>query len=213
MKRLRKHISPKRIRFFACGEYGAGNQLNKLGRPHYHAILFNYDFADKQPQFQNDQGDMIYSSELLDRIWGKGMTTTGDLTFDSAAYVARYCMKKINGEEADEHYQAVHPQTGEHLVLQPEFATQSRQPGVGADWFHQYKNDLNKGFLTMRGVKMQPPKYYKDLFSKFDEERFMFIKQKAIDAFDPGHPDLQLDRLRVREEVKKRKIKTLERNL
>ena len=35
-KRLRRKIEPKKVRYFACGEYG-----DKTERPHYHAIVFN----------------------------------------------------------------------------------------------------------------------------------------------------------------------------
>ena len=43
MKRLRKSIAPKRVRFYHCGEYG-----DILSRPHYHALLFGYDFDDRK---------------------------------------------------------------------------------------------------------------------------------------------------------------------
>ena len=42
-KRLRDRVGYGRFRFYACGEYG-----ETTNRPHYHAILFNYDFPDKQ---------------------------------------------------------------------------------------------------------------------------------------------------------------------
>ena len=40
-KRLRKAISPRKIRYFACGEYGT-----RTCRPHYHAIVFGIDSRD-----------------------------------------------------------------------------------------------------------------------------------------------------------------------
>lgn len=88
MKKLRARNTGHKIRFFHCGEYG-----EKLSRPHYHAILFNYDFPDKKV-FSEKNGNTIYTSELLEDIWGKGFCTIGDVTFQSAAYVARYVMKK-----------------------------------------------------------------------------------------------------------------------
>lgn len=86
MKRLRERIGTK-IRFFHCGEYG-----EQLGRPHYHAIIFGYDFADKTPIEVSDGGHNQFVSEMLTEVWGKGRCTIGAVTFDSAAYVARDCV-------------------------------------------------------------------------------------------------------------------------
>lgn len=95
MKYLRKEYGPK-IRFFHCGEYG-----EKLQRPHYHALLFNFDFQDKllkhtgppRGRFSTfkDKSFKTYTSASLDNLWRKGLADIGSLTFESAAYVARYC--------------------------------------------------------------------------------------------------------------------------
>lgn len=42
LKRFRKAIYPHKIKYFACGEYGSKNY-----RPHFHLIIFGYDFEDK----------------------------------------------------------------------------------------------------------------------------------------------------------------------
>ena len=82
MKRLRKRFGAG-IRFYGCGEYG-----DLTGRPHYHICLFNFSPPDLTLyKITNDQ--RLYSSKSLDTIWGKGYTLTGDVTFQSAAYVAR----------------------------------------------------------------------------------------------------------------------------
>ena len=58
----------------------------------------------------------------------------GDMTFESAAYVARYCMKKVTGDAAEEHYMVVDSETGEYLGhKKPEYATMSRRPGNATD--------------------------------------------------------------------------------
>ncbi len=55
MKRLRKRY-PQKIRYYHCGEYGENCRHGihttlcpgcNVGRPHYHAILFNIDFHDR----------------------------------------------------------------------------------------------------------------------------------------------------------------------
>ena len=67
MKKLRKTVYPKKIRFFMCGEYGKvypnndysspspppsvlGMVGRTLGRPHYHAIIFGHDFGMNDPE-------------------------------------------------------------------------------------------------------------------------------------------------------------------
>ena len=49
MKRLRKKVK-KPLRFYHSGEYG---EIKR--RPHYHALIFGYDFPDKQ-RFRKNNG-------------------------------------------------------------------------------------------------------------------------------------------------------------
>ena len=97
MKRLRFAYG-EGIRFFMCGEYG-----EKLGRPHYHACLFNFDFPDKELHTIS-KGNRVYKSQALEKLWGLGHCWIGSVTPQSAAYVAGYVMKKITGDKAQEHY-------------------------------------------------------------------------------------------------------------
>lgn len=216
MKKLRKHLAPKKVRFKMCGEYGTNQDITSLqtiGRPHYHAIIFGHEFTDLEEHSTNPSGDTLYTSPTLDKLWGKGFCTLGEVTFESAAYVARYIMKKINGEEAEDHYETHDPATGESTPLLPEFTAQSNRPGIGRAWFDKYKHDLDKGFITMRGIKMPPPKYYNDVYALTDEENYMYIKQKKQQAIDIMDPDNTLDRLRVKEKIKLKRIKQLKRQL
>ena len=55
----------------------------------------------------------LTTSETLTKLWGKGgerQQTIGDVTFQSAAYVAGYVQKKINGQQKDTHYAIVDQQ-------------------------------------------------------------------------------------------------------
>ena len=104
------------IRFYHCGEYGlccrkcglSGSFCRcerfyaSIGRPHYHACIFNYDFPDKVPYKVTPQGHVLYVSKQLSRLWPFGFSTIGDLSWQSAAYTARYVMKKRNGALCDE---------------------------------------------------------------------------------------------------------------
>lgn len=83
-KSLRKEIQPRKIKYFACGEYG-----EKYKRPHYHAILFGLSPKDKK---------------IIDDCWKKGFTYVGTVTYDSCRYVCDYVLKKYNGEKEVEEY-------------------------------------------------------------------------------------------------------------
>lgn len=216
LKKFRKRIEPQKIRFFMCGEYGENTDLtclSTLGRPHYHAIIFGYDFPDKVPHKQNPNGDVIYKSELLAKIWGYGFVTIGSVDFESAAYVARYVTKKVTGDQAIDHYQYYDEETGEVFLRQPEFCLQSRRPGIARAWFDKYKTDLDKGFITSRGIKMQPPKYYDSLFEKADPFTYDEIKELRVLSQRDAALDNTPDRLAVKEKIKLKKLKTLKRNL
>jgi hypothetical protein len=59
------------------------------------------------------------------------------VTFESAAYVARYCVSKITGAEAEGYYMSLDETTGELRPISPEYVTMSRRPGIGAGWFNK----------------------------------------------------------------------------
>lgn len=161
MKRLRK--SGVSARYFHCGEYGETN-----GRPHYHACLFGYGFPDRV-FWTNRGGNKVWRSPFLERLWPFGQSEIGSLTFESAAYVARYVTKKVTGGRADDHYTRVDSSTGELVQLEPEYATMSRRPGIGAGWFEKYADEVfPSDEVIVRGRPCKPPRYYHDLLSSQD---------------------------------------------
>lgn len=172
MKKLRKKYG-KNIRFFHCGEYG-----ENLGRPHYHACLLNFDFPDKSYLRTTDRGDMVYHSASLSLLWGLGRTEIGSLTYESAAYAARYCTKKVTGRSAEAHYSRVCVETGEIITLKPEYTTMSRKPGIGAPWLRRFKTDVyNHDHLIIRGgSKVRPPRFFDNHLEKLDPQRYRQIK-------------------------------------
>jgi hypothetical protein len=190
MKKLRHHFNNP-IKFYMCGEYGENLEYSKNGRfghPHYHALLFGADFADKKP-FRQKEDVITYTSELLEKTWGLGHTTTGDVTWQSAAYVARYVMKKQKGKAVSEiqrngfkAYEFLIPETGEIRTVKAEFTRMSRggkkkgKGGIGAIWYDKYKGDLAKDFVTFDGEKMKVPKYYDKLLEKEDPDKLERVK-------------------------------------
>lgn len=186
MKRLRKCFSDQRIRFFHCGEYGRtcrhGLHLDtvacpvcNVGRPHYHAILFNCSFPDLE-KYTQVNGEDRFTSPLLERLWKYGFVDVGAVNFESAAYVARYALKKVTGVRADEWY--ADRENG--CWRQPEYCTMSRRPGIGRDWYEQYKSDLfpsDEVPIPGSGVFKGMPRYYEALFEREDPLCLQEIKE------------------------------------
>ena len=146
-------------------------------------------------------------------MWKFGFSTVGTLTFESAAYVARYIVKKITGESAPRHYEQINFETGEIHTLIPEYTTMSLKPGIGAKWYEQFKHDVfPDDFVIHKGKKLPPPKYYLSIFqreSPEQHERLLATRKKSqLQHGDNATPE----RLRVRETVKKSQIRTLKRN-
>lgn len=170
-KRLRKHISPKKIRYYACGEYGDQNQ-----RPHYHCLIFGYTPSDGILTQHRPTSDLYYSQQLH-LIWQKGLITYGQVTFESAAYVARYATKKITGDRAQQHYERVDPGTGQVVSLLPEFACMSLKPGIGKNWYTKYQTDVYPSDdVVTRGYKSKPPRYYDLQLEKADQQLYDKVK-------------------------------------
>lgn len=175
LKRLRRKIEPRKVRFFACGEYG-----EKLSRPHYHLCLFGFNFDDrelfkasrwKRSKFGSSV-DMLYISEMLGKVWKEGFHSIGEFSYKSAGYVARYVTKKINGKMAPAHY-------GEK---ESEFALMSRRPGIGAEWLKKYKSDIYpKDYFVMNGKKFASPRYYDSILEKLDNEMLNQVKERRIE--------------------------------
>ena len=205
MKRLRKSLPSQLIRFFACGEYGEQNL-----RPHYHALIFNYDFHDKKFYTRRKDYD-IYRSEKLSELWPFGLHEIGALTHKSAAYCARYSMKKINGDDADEHYFRQSPIDGNWYRVEPEFLVMSRRPGIGKGWLDKYKSDaFPSDYVIVDGKRKKPPRFYSEQLS--EEEKLPIQRARKRHALTQRENNTK-DRLAVREEVQRLKLQRLKREL
>lgn len=151
-KRLRRHLdyhhNGKKIRHFSCGEYGDTTQ-----RPHYHGILFGHIFPDRKFHSQTKLGHRLYTSKTLDRIWSHGHCYLGAVTYQSAAYVARYITKKIKGKDRNNRYLGG--------VLKREFLLPSTGKGIGHPWIEKYWKDVfPDGGVVIDGRRMPPPDFY-----------------------------------------------------
>jgi hypothetical protein len=194
MKRLRKKFG--KVSFYCGGEYGETTR-----RPHYHAILFGIDFPDKVYYSKSYSGDKLYTSSSLDSIWGLGACYVGSVTFASAAYIARYCVAKVNGALASKHYEVMDAD-GVVTSLLPEFNHMSLKPAIGKRWLERYMTDVYpRDFVVVNGAKMRPPKYYDSIFTKLDVGEFSeIVSQREMDAY--GYRSESTDsRLYAREQV------------
>lgn len=139
------------IRYFAAGEYGTNSK-----RPHFHLLLFNAHLDRGEPVSRS-----TFDCPSLHDLWPYGSNAVGDVTPQSAAYVAQYSLKKVHGTvAASEHYRRVDFSTGEFQVVPGEFVRMSRRPGLGRFWFDRFRGDLERGFMVVDGSPRRLPRYY-----------------------------------------------------
>lgn len=197
MKRLRKHLEPLKVRFYACGEYGETTH-----RPHYHVILFGYDFPDKVFHTISKDGNPYYISPSLEKIWSHGQCLVANVTFETCAYVARYVTKKLTGEPAKVAYDGI----------VPEFVNMSRRPGIGKDWLDKYISDVYPyDEVVIDGRVLHPPRYYDDQYEKINPDSLAAIKEKRIAKAEKHSYELyqtgRLDQKRLYQELKRKDFK------
>ena len=138
----------------------------------------------------------------------------GDVTYKSAAYVARYIVKKIKGARASWYYDDIDPETGEILrELTPEYANMSRRPGIGKTWYEKFKKDVfPDDFLVVAGKKITVPKYYLTQLELASPELYGKIRGKRLNAKDKNKEENTTSRLLVREECTLAKLSQLSRS-
>ena len=169
MRSLRK--TKGKVRFFAAGEYGSLNN-----RPHWHALLFGVGFTN-----HGQIGDKIYRSRELEQHWPHGFSSIGELTKQSAAYVAKYATKKITGDAAKTHYLRVDTRTGEYIQVKPEMARMSLKPGIGQTWIHKYWKDVygpRDGICLPGGHTVNAPRYYDQQLQLINNDKWEDIQLK-----------------------------------
>lgn len=163
-KRLRK--SGRKFKYVASGEYG-----DQSRRPHFHIALFGVDFAVSRHRWGSSRsGDFTFICDEISRLWPQGQHLIGTLNFESAAYIARYILKKQKGPDA-----VVKPlaicEDGEIIMPNPEFMIMSK--GIGRSWFRDYfMTDVfpHAAVITAQGTKAPVPRFYKTLLKEVGED-------------------------------------------
>lgn len=206
MKRLRKKYGSG-VRYYGCGEYGENTR-----RAHYHICLFNHDFSDKR--IWKESGDnLLFRSATLETLWPYGHVSIGALTFQSAAYTARYVLKKQTGDHAQNHYEFVDPY-GEIHDLQPEFSIMSRKPGIGIPWLQKYgKEVIDNDNVIVDGKRQSVPAAYDRFHKEKHRAQLEATKRKRKKGLQKNLDNLTSRRLRVREQVQEARMTTLKRTI
>lgn len=199
VKRLRRVLQPLTIKTFGCAEYG-----DLGGRPHFHLLVFGFDFPDKvywRGSSEHGSGFESFRSPMLETLWTLGNSELGSLTMSSASYVARYTQKKSKKKAQND--------------LLPEKAVCiSRRPGIGRDYFDKFKDDFYSiDACIVDGTPQGIPRYYDRLLEKDDPERYAKIKLDREQKRPHSEPDNSSDRMVVRKKVHQETIKRLKRTL
>lgn len=195
IRALRKTV-PQKIRYFYCGEYGDENQ-----RPHYHVCLFNHSFDD-QVLWKDNEGFYTYTSPSLEKLWRFGFSTVQELNYETAAYTARYALKKITGKKAWDHYLRC-DEHGEAYWLHPEYirmSTGRKKPcGLGAGFYEKYKQDIfpsDEVPVSGKGVLQKVPRYYQNILSSEDPATLEMVKALREQFIKAHAHDYTPERLR-----------------
>lgn len=236
----------KKLKYFHCGEYGETcKTCNKsylyhpesnsglaytgcthydkqIGRPHYHAIIFGLKFDDMEIFKRTNAGEIIYKSEKLNTLWNKGFCSIGKVTFESCAYTARYIMKKINGDKAEENYKKiidVDKDTGDIIYsnVKPEYISMSRRPAIAKQHLLDNIEDICKtdSVLIHRGnrtIQTKPSKYYMRLIKDKHPEAYETIKNKRKRDKALRRDDYTDERGITKERVKQLKAQNLSKH-
>lgn len=210
MKRLRKNYQyDNKIRFFASGEYG-----DQTARPHYHMIAFGLKLDDLKLYKKSKHGFDYYTSDFLDSCWKKGFVIVTNISWDTCAYVARYVMKKQNGQNFEIY---------DDFNISPEFSLMSRKPGIARQYLDDhpeiYDYDEIIYSTSSGGKKTKPPRYFDKIFQEDFPDIFDNVKNKRIEVaeslkeFKKTHSSLPYAQLlEVEERNKKAQIKSLKRS-
>lgn len=162
LKLLRYHCLPDRIRYFMSGEYGM-----KTYRPHYHLLIFGLKLNDLSQISSNFAGQPYFVSKLITSLWPYGIHILGPVTWQSAAYVARYTMKKATHGFDKSWYSSAN--------IVPEYQSMSLKPGIGYQYFLDHPDIMDYSTFNVAtpqgGRRMSPPEYFKRKFrDKYPDE-------------------------------------------
>lgn len=198
-----------RMKYYMAGEYGSQTR-----RPHFHACLFGIDLLDKKYYSTNKHGNNTYTSATLDDLWQNGQCLIGEVSYESAAYIARYIIDKKTGDNAGKYYEHIDEETGEITDLRPEYNKMSLAEGIGKNWLRKYTPDVYPhGHVITRGKKNKAPKYYDKIYKKEEPEQYAELKTQREYAAAQQAQDNTDARLEAKQTVKQAQLSQLKRTI
>lgn len=233
-KRLLKKYPNLGIKRFWCGEYG-----EKKGRPHFHAIIFGYRPNDMiKERKKSNRGYTVYTSKELRNLWGNGHVVIGDVSTESAGYVARYTMKKagIKPERRDWRTWKVNPNWIEwrkkHKCSDwnknpynanikprkkgklPEKCMSSKRPALGLQYWAEHKQELKRdgGVWVYSNERLQfrnLPPYFVKKWTEEDWEEAIRWKYSRMCQQDNEHRMMLEKTHQTEEEWRERQTEAL----
>lgn len=204
-KKVRRDLG--KFRYLHCGEYGDAN-----GRPHYHALVFGHDFSEDSLPLERGSGGLpLRVSAYLTEAWPHGYHSIGTVDFQSASYVAKYTTKKKTGDLADTN-ERVDPTTGLTWTVNPEYATMSRNPGLGKAWFDRYHKDVYpSNHVIINGKPFKPPSFYDQLLERRDPALAKRMRTERQGEIRKTIWDYTDERLDTKAELAERRLKNSQR--
>lgn len=207
IKSLRNHFRGCNIDFYGAGEYG-DNEF----RPHFHVIVYNCPLDDLEYWKLNNNGDIIYTSSIVEKLWSKGFCSISKFNWHSAAYTASYVEKKRDGRAMCE-YTAV--------GLTPERCRMSRRPGIAYQYYLDNYKDIwkNNGLFVDRTVnssgKLGIPRYFRKLALKgkdfgyhdfIDWQSRILEEQNLLNPFHIENSSFDLSHIKQMLEFEEREV-------
>lgn len=175
-KSFRRKIEPFKCKVFYCGEYG-----DQFQRPHYHAIVLTDYKLDLKFMYFRD-GHNYYTCRLCDDAWmNKGYIVISDFSFEDAAYVARYCLKKVNLLDHVKHEVIV--SLGDVNFRTPPFSHMSLRPAIAREYVDKnyltiYNDDLIYTRKSNSVQALSPPRYFDKRLEELDPILYDSIKER-----------------------------------
>lgn len=186
LKRIRKAVSPRPLRFYAAGEYGF--EGSRGINPHYHVSLFGLsghtdEHGSGNRRFYTYAGE----AEIVQETWGLGQTFTREFNARTALYTCGYVVKKMTAAD-DPRLNGLHPEFG-RMSLRPH--------GIGAEAIPMMVQMLStpEGSLSIER-QGDVPRQLKMARKALPLDRYMLSKLREGIGFTPEHT------ARVRHEIR-----------